>query len=112
MMNDPFNWADKYVIVTGGGGFLGQHLVSHLRGLGAKEIVVPRKADYDLRERDEVIRLYEENPDTSMVIHLAATVGGIGANREHPGLFFYDNIMMGTQLMEYARRAGISKFVG
>ena len=66
----------------------------------------------DLREKSAVIKLYNDNPDTDIVIHLAATVGGIGANRKHPGLFFYDNIMMGTLLLEYARRAGVEKFVG
>lgn len=107
-----FDWSTKSVIVTGGAGFLGRHLVAHLESLGTKKIIVPRSKYYDLREKSAVIRLYEDNPDTDIVIHLAATVGGIGANRKHPGLFFYDNIMMGTLLLEYARRAGIEKFVG
>lgn len=107
-----FDWSAKTVIVTGGAGFLGRHLVAHLETLGTKKIIIPRSKDYDLREKSAVIRLYEDNPDTDIVIHLAATVGGIGANRKHPGLFFYDNIMMGTLLLEYARRAGIEKFVG
>ncbi len=107
-----FDWSTKTVIVTGGAGFLGRHLVTHLESLGTKKIIVPRSKDYDLREKSAVIRLYKDNPDTDIVIHLAATVGGIGANRKHPGLFFYDNIMMGTLLLEYARQAGIEKFVG
>jgi GDP-L-fucose synthase len=107
-----FDWAAQKVIVTGGSGFLGGHLVAHLRELGAGEIIVPRKAQYDLREPERVQALYADHPNTTMVIHLAATVGGIGANREHPGLFFYDNMMMGTLLMEHARRAGVAKFVG
>jgi GDP-L-fucose synthase len=108
----PFDWSSKQIIVTGGAGFLGSHLVNHLKALGAKKIVVPRSADYDLREKDAVVRLYEDNPNTDVVIHLAATVGGIGANRENPGTYFYDNIMMGTLLMEYARRYDVPKFVG
>ncbi len=108
----PFDWSQQRVIVTGGSGFLGSHLVDYLRGQGAGEIIVPRKAQYDLRLPENVMRLYDDHPDTTMVIHLAATVGGIGANREHPGIFFYDNIMMGTLLMEHARQRGIPKFVG
>lgn len=105
-------WSKQVVIVTGGAGFLGSHLVDELEANGAKDIIIPRSADYDLREKEDVIRLYEDNPNATIVIHLAATVGGIGINREHPGIFFYDNIMMGTLLLEYARQAGIKKFVG
>lgn len=112
MSNQRFNWNNERVIVTGGSGFLGSHLVDDLRERGAAEIIVPRKAQYDLREPENVIRLYNDFPQATMVIHLAATVGGIGANREHPGIFFYDNIMMGTLLLEHARRKGIHKFVG
>lgn len=108
----PFDWSSTKVIVTGGAGFLGSHLVTHLRELGVREIVIPRSKQYDLREKEAVIRLFEDHSDTDVVIHLAATVGGIGANRKYPGLFFYDNMMMGTLLMEYARRYGIAKFVG
>ncbi|MBI5671650.1 MAG: GDP-L-fucose synthase [Chloroflexi bacterium] len=107
-----FDWHNQRVIVTGGAGFLGTHVVNHLRQLGAGDIIVPRKAQYDLREPAAAARLFADHPGTTMVIHLAATVGGIGANRKHPGIFFYDNIMMGTLTLEYARRAGVPKFVG
>ncbi|MCS6837117.1 MAG: GDP-L-fucose synthase [Anaerolineae bacterium] len=105
-------WSEQKVIVTGGNGFLGRHLVSHLRSQGVGALVTPRSKDYDLREKDDVIRLFRDHPDTTMVIHLAATVGGIGANRLHPGLFFYDNIMMGALLLDQARRFRVAKFVG
>lgn len=107
-----FDWSKSNVIVTGGAGFLGRHLVAYLTELGTKDIVVPRSKDYDLREKSAVMRLYDDNPDTDLVIHLAATVGGIGANRKHPGIFFYDNIMMGTLLLEHARQNNVKKFVG
>jgi len=105
-------WNQQVVIITGGAGFLGRHVVEELKAKGVGEVIVPRSIDYDLREKTDVVRLYDDNPTATMVIHLAATVGGIGINREHPGLFFYDNIMMGTLLLEYARQAGIQKFVG
>lgn len=105
-------WNEQVVIITGGAGFLGRHVVEELKTRGVNDIIVPRSEQYDLREKTDVIRLYDDNPTATMVIHLAATVGGIGINREHPGLFFYDNIMMGTLLLEYARQAGIKKFVG
>ena len=101
---------DARVVVTGGGGFLGSFVVRKLREAGVQDVIVPRSAQYDLREHASIVRLFEEGrPD--LVIHLAATVGGIGANRENPGTFFYDNALMGIQLIEYARRYGVRKFV-
>ena len=107
-----FNWAAQKVIVTGGSGFLGSHLVKHLEALGAGEIVVPRSAQYDLRLPEAVGRLYTDHADTTMVIHLAAKVGGIGANRAHPAQFYYDNLMMGTYILDLAYRHHIPRFVG
>jgi len=109
-MSDTSFWENQRVIVTGGAGFLGQHVVRELQAKGAEEIIIVDKDRYDLRQEAGVIRMYEEYPAT-MVIHLAATVGGIGINREHPGSFFYDNLMMGVLTMEHARRAGVSKFI-
>jgi GDP-L-fucose synthase len=102
-------WANQRVIVTGGSGFLGRNVVAALHERGATVTVI-RRNTYDLRREDAVKRMYAEIPAT-MVIHMAAIVGGIGANREHPGSFFYDNLMMGALTMEYARQAGIEKFV-
>jgi GDP-L-fucose synthase len=109
MANKDF-WSNQRVIVTGGAGFLGQNVVREVAACGAKEIAVVDKDRYDLRQEADVIRMYAENPAT-MVIHLAATVGGIGINREHPGSFFYDNLMMGVLTLEHARRVGVEKFV-
>jgi len=105
-------WSEQEVIVTGGAGFLGRHVVAQLEAQQTRRIIVPRSSQYDLRLQAAVAQLYADFPSCSMVIHLAANVGGIGINREHPGLFFYDNIMMGTLLLEYARRANVPKFVG
>jgi GDP-L-fucose synthase len=97
-------------MVTGGGGFLGQAVVARLHAAGARDVFVPRSRDYDLREGDAIDRaLADGSPD--VVIHLAAVVGGIGANRENPGRFFYENAVMGVQLMERSRLRGVSKFV-
>jgi GDP-L-fucose synthase len=103
-------WNHKRVLVTGGAGFLGTYVVEKLKEKGCGEIFVPRSKDYDLVEMEAVKRLYRDaKPD--IVIHLAARVGGIGANKENPGKFFYDNLMMGVQMMEVGRQASIEKFV-
>lgn len=103
-------WEDKRLIVTGGGGFLGRVVVEQLKLKGCKHIVVPRSAQYDLRKTAAIRKLYRQ-ANADMVIHLAAVVGGIGANRQNPGKFFYDNLMMGVELLEQARQMGIPKFV-
>ncbi len=103
-------WLDKRVCVTGGAGFLGSFVVEKLRQRGAKDIFVPRKRDYDLTQLD-AIRQVVADSRPNIVIHLAARVGGIGANREHPAEFFYDNLMMGVQLMHESWKVGVEKFV-
>lgn len=103
-------WNGRRVLVTGGGGFLGRALVSALTLREPSKILAPRASELDLRERDAV-RAYLERERPDVIIHGAAVVGGIGANRAHPGLFFYENAIMGTQLIEEARRAGAPKFV-
>jgi GDP-L-fucose synthase len=103
-------WPNRRVMVTGGGGFLGTVVVRRLQEAGIKEIFVPRSRDYDLRTDDGIDRaLADGHPD--VVIHLAAVVGGIGANRENPGRFFYENAIMGIELIERSRLAGVAKFV-
>ena len=97
-------------MVTGGGGFLGQAVVRRLQSGGATDVFVPRSRDYDLRIPGDIARVLGD-ASPHVVVHLAAVVGGIGANRENPGRFFYENAIMGIELMEQSRRAGIDKFV-
>jgi GDP-L-fucose synthase len=100
----------RTVVVTGGAGFLGRPVCAALSDFGPAKVLVPRSASYDLRDRDAVRRLFAQaRPD--VVVHLAAVVGGIEANRRNPGRFFYDNAIMGLQLMEEARLFGVQKFV-
>jgi GDP-L-fucose synthase len=101
----------KRVLITGGSGFLGRHVVSAFERRGYRDVVVVRKAQYDLTREPDVQRLFSEKRP-QVVVHLAAVVGGIGANREAPGRFFYENVMMGALTMEHARLAGVEKFVG
>jgi len=104
------NLKNKRILVTGGAGFLGSHVVSELKDRGCKNIFIPKIEVYDFVQMEAVKQVYKDaKPD--IVIHLAAVVGGIEANRRNPGKFFYDNLMMGVQLMEEARRFGVEKFV-
>ena len=98
------------LVVTGGAGFLGAAVVKTLQSRGYENVFVPRSAEYDLRDRAAITRLYQD-VQPRLVIHLAAVVGGIGANRDNPGRFFYDNAIMGIQLLEYARQFEVEKFV-
>jgi len=100
----------KRICVTGGGGFLGQRVVAELRARGHRDVFVVRRRDYDLVIAEDCERLYLE-AKPQILIHLAGIVGGIGANRENPGRFFYENTMMGVQLIEGARLHGVEKFV-
>jgi len=103
-------WETRRVVVTGGHGFLGSFVADKLRAAGAKEVVISRSDKHDLRIQTEALRLYTDTrPD--IVIHLAAVVGGIGANRKYPGRFFHDNAIMGLNVIEAARVTGIEKFV-
>src|SRR5438067_1621475 len=120
--DDATFWHDKHVIVTGGAGFLGAAVVRQLRARGAAEVISPRSHNYDLRLLEAIRQLLRDAAQrrskevqtvvVDVVIHLAAVVGGIGANRERPAEFFYDNLMMGVQLLHEACQAGIKKFVG
>jgi GDP-L-fucose synthase len=104
------HWPAERVVVTGGAGFLGSFVVEELRRRGAREIFVPRSREYDLVEAGAVRSLYRDARPT-VVLHLAARVGGIGANRDSPGRFFYENLMMGVQLIEAGRQVGLKKLV-
>jgi GDP-L-fucose synthase len=101
-------WHNKRVVVTGGAGFLGSHLVAALKKLSPKEIIVPRSSEFDLREKAVCAKVVA---GADVVIHLAANVGGIGYNQNFPGTLFYDNLLMGVHLMEESRLAGVEKFV-
>lgn len=106
----PLDLSSKRILVTGGGGFLGSYIVQRLARMGAHEVVAPRRREYDLTHADAVERLFREfRPQ--VVIHAAATVGGIGANRSNPGLFFYENAIMGIQVVEACRRYAVEKTV-
>jgi len=109
-------WQNKKVIVTGGAGFLGSFVIEKLKGRGATDIFIPRIEDYNLVDPNDIKRLYSDtlknvDPKNVVIIHLAANVGGIGANMEHPADFFYDNLMMGVELMHQAYKNGVGKFV-
>ncbi len=109
-------WFDKKVIVTGGAGFLGSFVTKKLRQFGASDLFIPRIEDYNLVDPNHIRRMFADSlrdvdPAKVVVIHLAANVGGIGANREHPAEFFYDNLMMGVEMMHQAHLNGIGKFV-
>ena len=107
-MNSYFS--SKRIAVTGGAGFLGRSVVDKLRERGCVDPFVPRSADFDLRQ-DDGVREFLQTARPQVLIHLAAVVGGIGANRENPGRFLYENLIMGTRLIEESRKAGVEKFV-
>jgi GDP-L-fucose synthase len=109
-------WQNKKVIVTGGAGFLGSFVIEKLKGRGATDIFIPRIENYNLVDPNDIKRMYADtlkdvDPKNVVIIHLAANVGGIGANMEHPADFFYDNLMMGVELLHQAYKHGVGKFV-
>lgn len=103
-------WLNRKICVTGGSGFLGRSVVARLASCGAAAPIVPRSAECDLRVRERVFELFEQSRP-QVVVHLAARVGGIGANRAHPGTFFHDNLVMGINIVEAARATGVEKLV-
>ena len=103
-------WHDRRVLVTGGAGFLGSYLVHQLRSMGARHVSVPRSKEYDLRLASDIQKMLGHTKP-EIVIHLAALVGGIGANRDNPAPFFYDNLIMGAQLLHQSWECGVEKFV-
>ena len=105
---NPF-WTGKKVVVTGGAGFLGSHVIEKLKKHGVTSIIIPRSSEYDLRTKEACATVVK---GADVVIHLAANVGGIGYNRDFPGTLFYDNLLMGVHMMEESRLAGVTKFVG
>ena len=109
-MDKAIDLSAKRICVTGGAGFLGTHLIKKLKEHGAKDIFVPEYPEYDLVREADILRMID-TAKPEIIIHLAAKVGGIGANREKPGEFFYDNLMMGVQLIHHAWRQGVEKFV-
>jgi GDP-L-fucose synthase len=108
--NSPDFWVNRKICVTGGAGFLGSYVLEKLENRGAEGVFVPKIEEYNLVEQQDVKRMLGE-ADPDIVIHLAANVGGIGANQSHPAEFFYDNLMMGVQLMHESWKRGVEKFV-